>query len=82
MQHLIWPPLHHGKLSLSKSLEVHLIYMVQSLTRPSAGDGRVNVAALQAALAEVGNPMGQEVSVAEHFVLFADCDHCVTAYAG
>ncbi|KAF8068242.1 Ocrl [Scenedesmus sp. PABB004] len=61
-QHLVWPPLHHGVLSHSKALEVHLVYMRE--------------------LTAVAEPLGQAVSVAEHFVLLADCDHCVTAFAG
>lgn len=82
LQHLIWPPLHHSKLAFNKQLEVHLIYMVDALQRPRPGDGRVNVQQLQEQLSVIGRKVGQSVSVLEHFVLLANCDHCVTAYAG
>lgn len=81
-QHLIWPPLHHGKLTFNSHLEVHLVYMVEALQRPRPGDGRVDVHALQQQLQAVGQQLGQQVSVLEHFVLFGECDHCVTAYSG
>eukprot|EP00775_Hariotina_reticulata_P009952 gene9952-10107_t len=81
-QHLIWPPLHHGKVQHISKVHVHLIYMVEALTRPTYKDGKVAVAELQQQLESIAKVMGQEVSVTEHSVLFADCDHCVTAYAG
>eukprot|EP00879_Flechtneria_rotunda_P007305 GHRR01007663.1.p1 GENE.GHRR01007663.1~~GHRR01007663.1.p1 ORF type:complete len:735 (+),score=144.94 GHRR01007663.1:731-2935(+) len=82
-EHLIWPPLYHGKLSYNRQLEVHLIYMVEALMRPSpAMAGRVDVAALQEQLQTVAKPLKQQVSVTEHFLLFSECDHCVAAYSG
>ncbi|WIA30988.1 hypothetical protein OEZ86_001032 [Tetradesmus obliquus] len=81
-QHLVWPPLHHGKLSYNPKLEVHLVYMVEALQRPAPGNGRVDVAALQQQLQAVGQPLGQQVTVLEHFVMFSTCDHCVAAYSG
>jgi hypothetical protein len=82
LQHLIWPPLHHGKLAYNSKLEVHLVYMVEALQRPAPGNGRVSVAALQQQLQGVAQWLGQQVSVMEHFVMFSNCDHCVTAYSG
>jgi hypothetical protein len=78
----VWPPLHHGKLSYNSKLEVHLVYMVEALQRPAPGNGKVNVAELQQQLQAVGQQLGQEVSVLEHYVMFSNCDHCVTAYSG
>lgn len=43
---------------------------------------RVDVAALADELQSIGDMLQQDVSVAEHYVLFADCDHCVTAFSG
>jgi hypothetical protein len=82
LQHLIWPPLHHGQLQHTSKVEVHLIYMVESLTRPTYKDGKVVIAELQRELQSIAKNLGQDVSVTEHSVLFANCDHCVTAYAG
>ena len=78
----MWPPLHHARLGYSKQLDVQLIYMRQALTRPTARDGRVDVAELRAALQAIAAPLGQSVNVVERTVLFSDCDHCVTAYSG
>lgn len=33
-------------------------------------------------LQSIGDMLQQDVSVAEHYVLFSDCDHCVTAFSG
>jgi len=33
-------------------------------------------------LQTIGDMMGQHVSVGEHAVFFAECDHCVTAFSG
>lgn len=56
--------------------------MVDALQRPQPGNGHVDVGKLQSQLSSIGQRMGQSVTVMEHFVLFANCDHCVTAYAG
>jgi hypothetical protein len=43
---------------------------------------RVDIGLLHDELQTVGEMMQQEVTVSEHYVLFSECDHCVTAYAG
>lgn len=43
---------------------------------------RVDIGLLHDELQSIGDMMHQEVSVSEHQVLFAECDHCVTAFAG
>jgi hypothetical protein len=43
---------------------------------------RVDIGMLHDELQSIGDMMQQEVTVSEHYVLFSECDHCVTAYAG
>lgn len=43
---------------------------------------RVDVGMLHEELQTIGDMLQQSVSVIEHWALFADCDHCVTAFSG
>lgn len=43
---------------------------------------RVDVGMLHDELQTIGDMLQQQITVTEHFVLFAECDHCVTAYSG
>jgi hypothetical protein len=43
---------------------------------------RVDVSLLHEELQTIGDMLQQSTSVIEHWVLFADCDHCVTAFSG
>eukprot|EP00877_Chromochloris_zofingiensis_P012803 jgi/Chrzof1/7777/Cz02g36110.t1 len=77
-QHLIWPPVHHERMAYHREVNIHVIYMHQSLRQTP---GRIDAAAMKQALqSAVGD--AQDISVQEHWLSFAACDHCVTAYSG